>query len=712
MPSNFHRADFALSLGIPLPFTQIRVETAGLAGGFSPFRFPHQFFSTTSMAAVTPFSLLTDFDIALFQAGKHFQLHHKLGSHLVEVDGERGVCFSVWAPNAKRVSVTGNFNNWDPTAHVLLPRWDSSGIWEGFIPGLAKGTAYKYRIETPAGVHLDKGDPFALRWETPPRTASIVWDNTYDWQDADWIEQRRARAGQPKPWSVYEVHIGSWKKLAEDGNRSLNYRELANELVPYVLDMGFTHVELMPVMEHPFFPSWGYQVTGYFAPTGRFGLPEDLMYLIDAFHRAGIGVLLDWVPSHFPGDIHGLYLFDGTHLYEYADPRRGFQPDWNSYVFDYGRQEVRSFLVSNALFWVERYHIDGMRVDAVASILYHDFSRKEGEWIPNIYGGRENLEAIAFLRDFNDAMHTTYPGVETIAEESTSFPGVTHAIQDGGLGFDQKWMMGWMNDALGYFKRPMTFRQFHQSEITFSMVYAFSERFMLPLSHDEVVHMKSSLLYKMPGDDWQKFANLRALLGFQWMHPGAQLLFMGGEIGQTSEWSHDTGVVWDLLQHPAHQGVQKWVRALNHLYVRHPAIWRKAFAADGFEWISGDDVANSVVAYLRKGDATDPVLLIVCHFNANALEEYRVGVPHGGVWREILSSDDAEYGGSGMLNGDRPSQQEAAHGHEQSLSIRLAPLAVMVFEGEVPQQATGKKAKGKAELASGKKGNVRKAKGN
>ncbi len=641
--------------------------------------------------AVKPYSLLTDYDISLFRSGKHFQLHHKLGSHLVEVDGVKGVVFSVWAPNARQVSVTGNFNNWDPTSHILNPRWDSSGIWEGFIPGLVKGTAYKYRIETPAGVHLDKGDPFALRWETPPRTASIVWEHTHQWQDQAWIDQRAARSNQPQPWSVYEVHIGSWKKLAEEGNRSLNYRELADELVPYVLDMGFTHVELMPVMEHPFFPSWGYQVTGYFAPTGRFGSPDDLMYLIDAFHTAGIGVLLDWVPSHFPGDIHGLYLFDGTHLYEYADPRRGFQPDWNSYVFDYGREEVRSFLVSNALFWVELYHVDGLRVDAVASILHHDFSRKEGEWIPNIHGGRENLEAITFLRDFNEAMHSRFPGVETIAEESTAFPGVTHAIQDGGLGFDQKWMMGWMNDALGYFKRPLQFRRFHQSEITFSLVYAFSEQFMLPLSHDEVVHMKSSLLYKMPGDDWQKFANLRALLGFQWMHPGSHLLFMGGEIGQTSEWSHDTGVTWSLLEHVSHQGVQKWVRALNQLYVRHPATWRKAFTAEGFEWVSGDDTANSVVAFLRRGDATDPVLLVICHFNANALEEYRVGVPYAGIWREVLNSDDPEFGGSGMLSGDRPSEKEPSHGQEQSITFRLAPLAVVIFEGEKPP-AKGKKA--------------------
>ncbi|MBL7776091.1 MAG: 1,4-alpha-glucan branching protein GlgB [Saprospiraceae bacterium] len=645
------------------------------------------------MQTVQPFSLLTDFDISLFQSGKHFRMYQKLGSHLVESGGVPGVHFAVWAPHAKRVSVTGDFNAWNPESHILLPRWDKSGIWEGFIPGLEKGTVYKYHITMANGRGLDKGDPYALRWETPPRTASIVWDlDDYDWNDKKWLDRRTQRAGKPQPWSVYEVHPGSWKKIPDDGNRSLNFHELADELVPYVKNMGFTHVELMPVMEHPYFPSWGYQITGFFAPSGRFGTPESLMHFVDACHREGIGVILDWVPSHFPSDIHGLYLFDGSHLYEYADMRRGYHPDWNSYVFDYGRNEVRSFLISNALFWLDKYHIDGLRVDAVASMLYHDYSRKEGEWIPNIHGGRENLEAISFLRDFNDAAYKNYPGIETIAEESTAFPGVSKPTWDGGLGFGQKWMMGWMHDTLNYFKRPAIFRRWHQSEVTFSMVYAFSERFMLPLSHDEVVHMKASLLYKMPGNEWEKFANLRALYGHQWTHPGSQLLFMGGEFGQTTEWSHDRGVVWELLQYDLHKGCQEWVRALNQLYTEQPALWWHAFSPEGYEWIGGDDVENCVLAYLRKGRDTDKVLLVICHFKPNVLETYSVGVPYGGVWREVLNSDDTRFGGSGVTNAPVKAEKKASHGQDYSLTFRLAPLAVQIFEGqELPKRkATGK----------------------
>jgi 1,4-alpha-glucan branching enzyme len=643
------------------------------------------------MQPVKPFSLLTEFDISLYQGGKHFQLHHKMGSHIVEVDGQKGVCFSVWAPNAKRVSVTGDFNNWDTDSHILQPRWDSSGIWEGFIPGLGKGTVYKYHVKTHDGFGLDKGDPFALLWETPPRTASVVWDFDYKWNDDKWLKARKERALKPQPWSVYEVHPGSWKKIPKDGNRSLNFRELADELVPYVKEMGFTHVEFMPVTEHPYFPSWGYQVTGYFAPTSRGGNPEDLMFLIDRFHEAGIGVILDWVPSHFPSDIHGLYMFDGTHIYEYADMRRGYHPDWNSYVFDYGRNEVRSFLISNALFWLEHYHVDGLRVDAVASMLYHDYSRKEGEWIPNIYGGRENLEAISFLKDFNEAVYQTHPGVETIAEESTAFPAVTKPTFEGGLGFGQKWMMGWMHDTLDYFKRPPIFRRWHQNEITFSMVYAFSEKFMLPLSHDEVVHMKASLLYKMPGDEWQKFANLRALFGHQWTHPGSQILFMGGEFGQTSEWSHDLGVAWHLLEFDYHKGVQKWVKALNDLYVSRKSLWFNAFSPQGYEWISGDDTENCVMAYLRKGEPGDKVLLVVCHFNTNSLADYTLGVPYGGAWTEVLNSDDTQFGGSGIVNGVLKAEKKASHGHEQSISFKLPPLCVLVFEGDdVPKEGAKK----------------------
>ncbi|MBK8555287.1 MAG: 1,4-alpha-glucan branching protein GlgB [Lewinellaceae bacterium] len=626
-------------------------------------------------------SLLTDFDISLLQGGKHFRLYEKLGSHIIEHKGERGVQFAVWAPHAKRVSVTGDFNSWNPETHVLYPRWDKSGIWEGFIPGLDKGTVYKYHVTMYNGVGLDKGDPYAMLWETPPRTASVVWEFDYQWKDKSWLAARTAAASQPKPWSVYEVHLGSWKKIAADGNRSLNYREMAVEMVAYVKEMGFTHVEFMPVTEHPYFPSWGYQVTGFFAPTSRFGSPEDFMHLIDAFHEAGIGVILDWVPSHFPGDIHGLYLFDGTHLYEYADMRKGFHPDWNSYVFDYGRNEVRSFLMSSAMFWLDRYHVDGLRVDAVASMLYLDYSRKEGEWIPNIHGGRENLEAISFLKEFNDSVYKEYPGVETIAEESTAFPGVSKPTFDGGLGFGQKWMMGWMHDSLSYFKRPPLFRRWHQNEITFSMVYAFSERFMLALSHDEVVHLKSSLLYKMPGDEWQKFANLRALLGFQWMHPGTHLLFMGGEIGQSTEWSHDRGIVWELLEHAFHKGIQEWVKALNACYNEHPALWWNAFSPEGYEWISGDDVENSVLVFLRKGRPSDKTVLVVCHFGAAAMEQYTVGVPVSGDWAEELNSDDKRFGGTGMVNGKLTSDKQPSHGHAESITFKLPALSVQIFVG-------------------------------
>ena len=664
------------------------------------------------MPTVKFHSLLTDFDVALYQAGKHFQLHHKMGSHVVEVDGQKGVCFSVWAPNAKRVSVTGDFNGWNPDAHILNPRWDSSGIWEGFIPGIGKGTVYKYHVKTIDGFGLDKGDPFAKLWETPPKTASVVWEFDYGWKDDQWIKARRESAFQPKPWSVYEVHPGSWKKIPKDGNRSLNFREMADELVPYVKEMGFTHVELMPVMEHPYFPSWGYQVTGYFAPTSRSGQPEDLMHFIDTCHEAGIGVLLDWVPSHFPGDMHGLYLFDGTHIYEYGDMRRGFHPDWNSYVFDYGRNEVRSFLISNALFWLELYHVDGLRVDAVASMLYHDYSRKEGEWIPNIYGGRENLEAISFLKDFNEAVSKEFPGVETIAEESTAFPAVTHPTFEGGLGFGQKWMMGWMHDSLSYFKRPPIFRRWHQNEITFSMVYAFSEKYMLPLSHDEVVHMKSSLLNKMPGDEWQKFANLRALFGHQWTHPGSQILFMGGELGQTSEWSHDLGVAWHLLEFEYHRGVQTWVKDLNHLYSSRKAMWYNAFSPKGYEWISGDDTENCVLAYLRKGEADDKVLLVICHFNTNMMAQYTVGVPYGGTWTEVLNSDDKKYGGSGIVNGALKANKEPSHGREHSITFQLPPLCLLVFEGEnLPKTTKGnaKAEKEKTEQKTEKKAATHKA---
>ena len=652
---------------------------------------------------VKPFSLFTDFDIALFQAGKHFRLYEKMGSHCVVQDGRKGVYFAVWAPNAKQVSVTGDFNGWNPNSHVLLPRWDNSGIWEGFIPGVGHGVVYKYHITMHNGAALDKADPYARKYETPPRTASIVWDQAYTWGDREWMGRRASSSGEARPWSVYEVHLGSWKKILEDGNRSLNYHELGEELVAYVKEMGFTHVEFMPVMEHPYFPSWGYQITGFFAPTARFGTPEDFKFLIDRFHQEGIGVILDWVPSHFPGDIHGLYLFDGSHLYEYADPRRGYQPDWNSYIFDYGRNEVRSFLISNALFWLDQYHADGLRVDAVASMLYLDYSRKEGEWIPNVYGGRENLEAISLLREFNEAVYREHPGVETIAEESTAFPGVSRPVWEGGLGFGQKWMMGWMHDALSYFKRAPLFRRWHQNEITFSMVYAFSERFMLPLSHDEVVHLKASLFGKMPGDEWQKHANLRALYGHQWTHPGSHLLFMGGEIAQSTEWSHDRGVTWELLEYGYHKGCQAWVRDLNHYYRDTPALWRHAFVPDGYEWISGDDTTNSVLVYLRKGNEEDPTVLVVCHFQTTVIEHYTVGVPFEGSWKLVLNSDEEKYGGSGVDTTLKFGKAVPSHGRAHSLSFQMPPLCVLIIEGKRVPADTDRVTKARLKTATKKR---------
>ncbi len=517
-----------------------------------------------STPAVVSHSLFTDFDISLWKAGKNFRAYDKLGSHVVEVEDEKGTYFAVWAPSARGVSVIGDFNGWNRQQHKLNPRWDSSGIWEGFIPGVGNGTVYKYAIDGPNGEPLEKGDPFARLWEVPPKTASVVWDTYFEWEDQDWMDSRIEVNGIDKPYSVYEVHLGSWKKK-EGATESLSYRELAVDLVEYVKEMNFTHVEFLPVMEHPYFPSWGYQITGYFAPSSRFGGPQDFMYLVQELHKAGIGVILDWVPSHFPNDAHGLAQFDGTHLYDHADPRKGFHPDWKSAIFNYGRNEVRSFLISNALFWLDRYHIDGLRVDAVASMLYLDYSRKEGEWIPNQYGGNENLEAISFLREFNEAVFREYPDTMTIAEESTSFTGVSRPTYVGGLGFGQKWMMGWMHDTLGYFKNDPVHRSYHHGELTFSLVYAFSENFMLPLSHDEVVHGKGPLIDRMPGDEWQRFANLRAMYGYMFTHPGSQLLFMGGEFGQTTEWSIERGLDWSLVEFAPHQRMKTFVADLNDL---------------------------------------------------------------------------------------------------------------------------------------------------
>jgi 1,4-alpha-glucan branching enzyme len=629
------------------------------------------------------FSLLTDFDVHLFKTGKHFKLYEKLGAHGVQEDGREGTYFAVWAPNAKSVSVIGNFNHWNNSVHKLNARWDESGIWEGFFTDIKKGEAYKYAIHSNAGEYLEKADPFALYAEIAPKTASIVWHPTYQWKDDAWLDERKKHPAKAKPYSVYEVHMGSWRRRAEDGNRSLSYPELADELVSYVKDLGFTHVEFLPVMEHPFFGSWGYQVTGYFAPSSRYGSPEDFMYMVDCFHRAGIGVILDWVPSHFPGDAHGLHKFDGTFLYEHADPRKGFHPDWKSYIFNYGRNEIRSFLISNAMFWLDRYHIDGLRVDAVASMLYLDYSRKAGEWIPNQYGGNENIDAINFLKEMNEVVYGQFPDVITIAEESTSWSGVSKPTYLGGLGFGQKWMMGWMHDTLEYFRKESVHRKYHQNEITFSIMYAFTENFMLPLSHDEVVHGKGSLLARMPGDEWQRFANLRLMYTYMFMHPGTKLLFMGAEIGQSSEWNHDRSLDWYLAEYDLHKGVQHLIKDLNKFYKTEAALFHYAFDHRGFQWIDYSDRENSVMLFQRQCDKNEDLLVVICNFTPEARPGYRVGIPYRGQWKEVFNSDHKKYGGSGVLNeGMFTTSPVKYQGRDYSFPITLPPLGICVLKLE------------------------------
>jgi 1,4-alpha-glucan branching enzyme len=627
------------------------------------------------------FSLLTDFDVHLFKSGKHYKLYEKMGAHEVVNGDKRGTYFAVWAPNATAISVLGNFNHWQPGKHTLNARWDESGIWEGFFEGILNGEAYKFGIYSNTGEYLEKADPFANYAEVAPKTASIIWKSDHKWKDQAWMENRKSKIGTTQPYSVYEVHLGSWRRKFDDNNRSLSYAEMATELVDYVKDLGFTHVEFLPIMEHPFFGSWGYQVTGYFAPTSRFGSPEDFMVLVDAFHAAGIGVILDWVPSHFPGDAHGLYKFDGTHVFEHADPRKGFHPDWSSYIYNYGRVEVRSFLISNAMYWIEQFHIDGLRVDAVASMLYLDYSRKEGEWIPNQYGGRENIESIIFLKEFNEVVYGAHPDIITIAEESTAWPGVSRPTYLGGLGFGQKWMMGWMHDTLQYFKKDPVYRKFHQNEITFSIMYAFTENFMLPLSHDEVVHGKGSLLGRMPGDEWNRFANLRTMFSYMFTHPGTKLLFMGGEFGQSSEWNHDRSLDWHLMEYGVHKGVYALVSDLNKLYKSEPALYELGFDARGFEWVDYGDRDSSIIIYLRKGLRKEDQLLVVCNFASATRHNYRLGVPVRGSWKEVFSSDDLKYSGSGVLNqGLLVTKPVKYHNKSYSFTVTIPPLAVAVFK--------------------------------
>ena len=634
------------------------------------------------VAQVLPHSLFSDLDLYLFSSGRHHKLYEKFGSHPIELDGQAGTYFAVWAPSAREVHVIGNFNDWTPGHHPLNARWDGSGIWEGFIPEVGRGGLYKYLIIGPDGTHHEKGDPFGKLWEVPPKTACVIWDVEHSWQDDDWMATREEHNALNRPMSVYELHLGSWRKK-NGATESLSYKELAEELVAYVKSMEFTHVEMMPVMEHPYFPSWGYQITGYFAPTSRYGTPEEFAYLIDKLHQAGIGVILDWVPSHFPEDAHGLALFDGTHLYDHADDRKGFHPDWKSRIFNYGRHEVRSFLVSNALFWLDRFHADGLRVDAVASMLYLDYSRQDGEWIPNVHGGRENLEAIQLLKEVNEAVYRDFPTAMTVAEESTAWPGVSRPTYAGGLGFGQKWMMGWMHDTLRYFGYDPIYRQYHHNEITFSLVYAFSENFMLPLSHDEVVHGKGSLLGRMPGDAWRKFANLRLLFGYMYTHPGTKMLFMGGEFGQPSEWSLERGLEWDLMEQQRHQGIARWVREVNLLYKSTPALYERQFDPQGFEWIDGGDVQGSSISYLRRGASEEDVVAVVCNFTPMVRSNFRLGVPLSGSWKLKLNGDEERFGGSGVsvcAQNQVQSQPISWHGRPHSIEITLPPLATVVLE--------------------------------
>jgi 1,4-alpha-glucan branching enzyme len=628
-------------------------------------------------------SRLSDLDLHLFREGSHSRLYELLGAHPEICDGVAGCHFALWAPNAHAVSVMGDFNDWNRHTHWLRRIHTDAGIWEGFVPGVDLGQRYKFHIESNKDAYkVDKADPFAYACEVAPATASIVASLDYQWHDENWMSRRKQANALDAPYSVYELHLGSWRRSPDNPAQPLGYRAIAPQLADYCRDMGFTHVELLPVMEHPFYGSWGYQVTGFFAATSRYGSPQDLMFLIDHLHQCGIGVILDWVPSHFPNDEHGLAYFDGTALYEHADPRQGYHPEWSSQIFNYGRHEVRAFLLSSALFWLDKYHIDGLRVDAVASMLYLDYARKADEWVPNEYGGRENLAAIQFLRQLNEAVYRDFPDTQTIAEESTAWPMVSRPTWLGGLGFGMKWNMGWMHDTLDYYTHEPVHRKHHHDQITFSIWYAFHENFMLPISHDEVVHGKGSLVGKLPGDEWQRFANLRLLLGYMWAHPGKKLLFMGCEFGQSREWNHDTSLDWHLLQYWPHAGIQSWLRDLNACYKTRPALFGRDFSQDGFEWIDCHDSDESVISFLRKGPQGETMLVVI---NATPVlrESYRVGVPQGGRWREVLNSDANCYGGGGQGNGGSvDAEPHAHHGRPCSLLLRLPPLGVLFLEPE------------------------------
>jgi 1,4-alpha-glucan branching enzyme len=638
----------------------------------------------TGTAVLDVAEFITEYDIYLFREGKHFSLYEKLGAHLIEVDGVKGTFFAVWAPNAKSVSVIGNFNGWLKDAHHLIRRDDESGIWQGFVPGVGKGEAYKYFIQSQHNNYtVEKADPVAFYSEQPPKTASVVWEYNYNWNDQKYMETRHKKNALDSPYSVYEVHLESWRRKPEQGNQPLSYPELAEQLAAYVNEMGYTHVELMPVTEYPFSGSWGYQVTGFFGPTSRFGTPDDFMYFVDYLHQNDIGVIMDWVPSHFPGDEHGLHFFDGTYLYEHQDPRKGFHPDWSSYIFNYGRNEIRNFLISSAHSWMEHFHIDGIRVDAVASMLYLDYSRKEGEWIPNEHGGRENLEAIQFMRDLNESLYTKFPDIQTIAEESTAWPMVTRPVYTGGLGFGMKWNMGWMHDSLSYFSHEPIHRSYHHNQITFSIMYAFNENFMLSLSHDEVVHGKGSLINKMPGDDWQKFAHVRTLFGYMFAHPGKKLHFMGMELGQWKEWNHESSLDWHLLDYDTHKGLQFFMKDLNSIYRRFPALYENDFSGEGFRWIDANDSKNSILSFVRYDKKKEQPVIVVMNLTPVPRHNYRIGVPEDTKWFEIMNSDALQYGGSGTGNfGGVAANPVPYHGEDQSINVLLPPLGIVMFSKE------------------------------